>query len=196
MSGPVRRVAALLVAATLLGACSGPTDGPQRDPGSEAGGELLLPTTDEPANLKLPSGEPLELRLPPGLSARLDPTAVEPTLVIVIPDTQLGFDLGSEVPTDPDTATRLVADLVASMASTGKVNLTDVHVTGYASSDGTTEANQQLSERRARWVCTALLTAGLAPNALTCAGQGESTDLDPPGPGPEDRRVEIRARTP
>jgi outer membrane protein OmpA-like peptidoglycan-associated protein len=185
----------------LLAACSSdppPAPAPDRSgqapsstgTGSGDGGIHLAP--GGPVELTLPSGEPLRLTLPPGAAATLDLGGERPELVVTITDEALGFGLGATVPADPAAAARLLSDVVGALDHAGPGALGMVSVTGYASSEGTAESNQVLSEGRAAWVCHALGDAGVPATAITCAGKGEANDLPPLGPGPEDRRVEIR----
>lgn len=144
--------------------------------------------------LHLPAGGPPSLHLPPGATAQLDLNGKTPAMVVTLPDTLLGFQLGSDTPSDPTAATATLGQLVPSLGEHTDIGA-PISVTGYASSEGPAELNQALSERRARWVCTTLIVTGISADKLTCEGRGATSDLPPTGPGPEDRRVEIRLRS-
>lgn len=69
-----------------------------------------------------------------------------------------------------------------------------VQVTGYTDTSGSASYNQQLSERRAQSVASALGEQGVPQSALTVSGQGENDLRVPTPPGvrePQNRRVEI-----
>lgn len=200
LRGPVVAASSLALGLLLAACSSDPPPAPAPDRSGQApsstgigagdGGIHLAP--GGPVELTLPSGEPLRLTLPPGTAATLDLGGERPELVVTITDEALGFGLGATVPTDPAAAARLLSDVVETLEDAGPGMLERVSVTGYASSEGTAESNQVLSEGRAGWVCGALRDAGVPAEAMACAGKGEANDLPPLGPGPEDRRVEIR----
>jgi outer membrane protein OmpA-like peptidoglycan-associated protein len=52
-----------------------------------------------------------------------------------------------------------------------------LRVEGHTDSDGSTQSNQALSERRARWVCDYLEKKGVRPSQLLSAGFGETQPL-------------------
>jgi outer membrane protein OmpA-like peptidoglycan-associated protein len=68
----------------------------------------------------------------------------------------------------------------------------DAVVVGHASTDGPTDFNQSLSERRARAVEDFLVGQGVSAYRLEAYGRGESEPLAGiPGDSPQNRRVEI-----
>ncbi len=69
-----------------------------------------------------------------------------------------------------------------------------VQVTGYTDTSGSPAYNQQLSERRAQSVASALEQDGVPQTALAVSGQGQNDLRVPTPPGvrePQNRRVEI-----
>lgn len=68
----------------------------------------------------------------------------------------------------------------------------DAVIVGHASTDGSTQLNQSLSERRAQAVQNFLIGQGLRASRLQAYGRGESEPLaGVPGESPMNRRVEI-----
>jgi outer membrane protein OmpA-like peptidoglycan-associated protein len=69
-----------------------------------------------------------------------------------------------------------------------------VQVTGYTDTSGSPGYNQQLSERRAQSVASAMEQQGVPQADLTVSGQGQNDLRVPTPPGvrePQNRRVEI-----
>lgn len=69
-----------------------------------------------------------------------------------------------------------------------------VAVTGYADTDGNPAYNQQLSVRRANAVKNALMSSGIAPQAITVTGAGEGgllIDTPDQTKNEKNRRVQI-----
>lgn len=90
---------------------------------------------------------------------------------------------------DGETSTQLVLGGAIQVAGGAGA----VEVVGHASADGSSSAyDTDLSLRRAEKVCAPLVDADLARASLSCRGAGTTEDVEPAGPGPEDRRVEIK----
>lgn len=191
-----------LVVGALAGCSAGPSPAqvPDASPGrvgtgTGPGSPGLHLAPGGPAELRLPSGRPLRLRLPRGATATLDPSGDRPQVVVAVSDAALGFGRGEDVPADPAAADRILGEVMTALRQGSRADIGTVQVTGYASSEGSTMANQALSEARAAWVCRSLVSSGVPADELTCTGRGEGDDRPPRGPGPEDRRVEIRVGT-
>lgn len=78
----------------------------------------------------------------------------------------------------------------------GKCPDLKVEVSGYTDSDGSPEANKQLSERRAQAVADALVAAGIPRNQVSSAGYGEERPVaanDTPKNKALNRRIEFSA---
>jgi outer membrane protein OmpA-like peptidoglycan-associated protein len=78
----------------------------------------------------------------------------------------------------------------------GKCPSLKVEVSGYTDSDGSPEANKQLSERRAQAVADALIAAGIPRNQVSSAGYGEERPVaanDTPKNKALNRRIEFSA---
>jgi OmpA-OmpF porin, OOP family len=93
-----------------------------------------------------------------------------------------------------NSAGQAVIDQV--LADAGKTGLANVHIsaTGHADRAGTEEYNMALSLRRADAVREALLKGGVAADAITVAGRGESEPAVPTADGVKEqanRRVEV-----
>ena len=78
------------------------------------------------------------------------------------------FDTDSTTLSQQATSTVSQAATVAKSMPTAKVT-----VTGYTDTDGSPAYNQQLSVRRANAVKSALVSNGIAPQAITVNGAGE-----------------------
>jgi len=90
-----------------------------------------------------------------------------------------------------DRARQIISEAAA--AST-KVQVTRIEVNGYTDSSGTAPYNQGLSMRRAQAVAAELVAKGVAKNAISIQGYGQTRQLVATGPGvrePQNRRVEI-----
>jgi outer membrane protein OmpA-like peptidoglycan-associated protein len=88
-------------------------------------------------------------------------------------------------------ARQIVAE--AAQAST-HVQTTRIEVNGYTDLSGTAEYNQRLSVRRAQSVKSELVRDGVAADAISIHGYGESNPLVQTAKGvrePQNRRVEI-----
>ncbi len=75
-----------------------------------------------------------------------------------------------------------------------RVQYTQIKVNGYTDTSGTPRYNQRLSIRRAETVAAELVKNGVARNAISIQGFGETHLLVPTGPNvrePQNRRVEI-----
>jgi len=79
------------------------------------------------------------------------------------------FDTNSTALSQQSSMTVTEAATVAKSAPNSRVA-----VTGYTDTDGNTAYNQQLSIRRADAVKTALVSNGIAPQAITVNGAGEA----------------------
>ena len=79
------------------------------------------------------------------------------------------FDTNSTALSQQSSMTVTEAATVAKSAPNSRVA-----VTGYTDTDGNTAYNQQLSIRRADAVKTALVRNGVAPQAITVNGSGET----------------------
>jgi outer membrane protein OmpA-like peptidoglycan-associated protein len=78
-----------------------------------------------------------------------------------------------------------------------KVQYTRIEVNGYTDTTGTRQYNQGLSVRRAQAVAAELVKNGVARNAISIQGFGDTKLLVPTGPNvrePQNRRVEIIIR--
>lgn len=78
----------------------------------------------------------------------------------------------------------------------GKCPGLKVEVSGYTDSDGSPEANKQLSERRAQAVADAIVAAGIARTQITATGYGEEWPVaanDTPKNKALNRRIEFSA---
>ncbi|ESY68944.1 OmpA family protein [Mesorhizobium opportunistum] len=78
----------------------------------------------------------------------------------------------------------------------GKCPGLKVEVSGYTDSDGSPEANKQLSERRAQAVADAIVAAGIARTQITATGYGEERPVaanDTPKNKALNRRIEFSA---
>lgn len=74
-----------------------------------------------------------------------------------------------------------------------KVQVTRIEVSGYTDTSGTAAHNMALSIRRAQAVAAELVKNGVARNAITAQGFGDTRLLVPTGPGvrePQNRRVD------
>ena len=78
------------------------------------------------------------------------------------------FDTDSSTLSQQATSTVSQAATVAKSMPTAKVT-----VTGYTDTEGSPAYNQQLSVRRANAVKSALVSNGIAPQAITVSGAGE-----------------------
>lgn len=90
-----------------------------------------------------------------------------------------------------DRARQIIGE--AAQAST-RVQTTRIEVNGYTDKSGTASYNQRLSVRRAQAVAAELVRDGVARNAISIQGFGESNPLVPTADGvrePQNRRVEI-----
>ncbi|HYZ61908.1 MAG TPA: OmpA family protein [Acetobacteraceae bacterium] len=93
-----------------------------------------------------------------------------------------------------DRARQVIAE--AAQAST-RVQVTRIEVNGYTDRSGTAQYNQGLSLRRAQAVAAELVRLGVAREAITIQGFGETRPLVPTPDGvrePQNRRVEIILR--
>lgn len=88
----------------------------------------------------------------------------------------------------------LRSDLTALAASMNRYPNTTINVIGHADNTGTAAYNQDLSQRRAQSVSSALINAGVAPSRIRSIGRGETapiaSNLTPEGRA-QNRRVEI-----
>ena len=78
----------------------------------------------------------------------------------------------------------------------GKCPSLKVEVSGYTDSDGSPEANKQLSERRAQAVADAIVAAGIPRTQITATGYGEERPVaanDTPKNKALNRRIEFSA---
>lgn len=81
--------------------------------------------------------------------------------------------------------------------NSSKVQYTRIEVNGYTDTSGTKQYNQGLSVRRAQAVAAELVKNGVARNAISIQGFGDTKLLVPTGPNtrePQNRRVEIIIR--
>lgn len=102
-------------------------------------------------------------------------------------DNALLFDLGQAT-----LRSGVQADLRDLAASLRNYPGHDAVIVGHASTDGSTQLNQNLSDQRAQAVRNFLVGQGLASARLQAYGVGESEPLaGVPGTSPENRRVEI-----
>lgn len=187
---------ALASACTACGSSSRPAPATAVDGGRQrmpTGAATLAPLPRGTTTLSLPTGPPIALDLPDGATALVDHTGERPEIVVSIPTATLGFSLGQTIPLDPAGATDRLDGLIAALEASGRLDLAHLEVTGFASAEGDPQRNQALSEGRAQWVCDALRHRR-ADLTIACTGAGTAADVDPPGPGPEDRRVELRAQ--
>lgn len=192
------------MAASALAACGGPgvvDDGrpaPTTVPaprlvaampvggGDSSSAPTSAPSISVPTTL-LPPG----IRLPEGVAVA---RAGVDELLITIPEQVLAFGLDSDHPVDQPAAQRVLRAIAAAVGDLRPG--TKIEVSGHASADGpTADYDLTLSAARAAWVCARLGELGLEPSRLECRGAGREQDLAPAGPGPEDRRVEIRVHT-
>ena len=68
----------------------------------------------------------------------------------------------------------------------------NAHFVGHASSEGSKQHNQQLSELRAKAICDYLIKKGIAEDRLTYEGKGNSQPLESNKKASStDRRVEL-----
>lgn len=161
---------------------------PRFRPGSET--TLDLPQ-GEPRSIQLADGSSMKIVLPPDATIEQPPSTPDTTtLDITLSETSLGFPVGKATPTDEQQAVAQVQHLVAS-ARESSHEIISITVRAWASTEGDTESNNKLSTTRANWMCQTLEVIGVDPHIMTCSGEGEH-DIDPPGPGPEDRRVELQ----
>jgi len=113
------------------------------------------------------------------------PAGVEPNKYVVLFD----FDKSNI-----NAAGKAVIDQL--LADAGKAGLTNVHIsaTGHTDRAGTEAYNMALSLRRADAVREALINGGVAADAITVAGRGESEPAVPTADGVKEqanRRVEV-----
>ncbi len=102
-------------------------------------------------------------------------------------DNDLLFDLGQAT-----LRSGVQADLRDLAASLRTYSDHDAVIVGHASTDGPTDFNQSLSERRARAVSDFLIAQGVRASSLDAYGRGEMEPLAGiPGESPLNRRVEI-----
>ena len=102
-------------------------------------------------------------------------------------DNALLFDLGQAT-----LRSGVRADLTDLASSLRNYPGHDAVIVGHASTDGPTDFNQNLSERRARAVADFLVGQGVASARIESYGRGELEPLAGiPGVSPENRRVEI-----
>ena len=102
-------------------------------------------------------------------------------------DNDLLFDLG-----EASLRPGVQADLRDLASSLRNYPGHDAVVVGHASTDGSDQLNQSLSERRARAVESFLVGQGLAASRIQAYGVGEDEPLaGVPGESPQNRRVEI-----
>jgi outer membrane protein OmpA-like peptidoglycan-associated protein len=175
----------LVLSAPLLTGCSTTTSA-EPDAGSP-----VPSATGGPFDLE--SGTGSGFVLPAGSSLRFKLADGHRHAVIVLGTDALGFDLDKAIPSDPEKARTLLNSVLQHTGPEFDFRLgRTVAVTGYASPEGNVDRNLDLSRRRADWVCGELQELGAS--TLTCAGRG-ADDVAPPGPGPEDRRVEIVLRS-
>ncbi|MER9345445.1 OmpA family protein [Mesorhizobium sp. M0239] len=81
----------------------------------------------------------------------------------------------------------------------GKCPSLKVEISGYTDSDGSPDANKQLSERRAHAVADALIAEGIPRNQVSAAGYGEERPVaanDTPKNKALNRRIEFSATKP
>lgn len=93
-----------------------------------------------------------------------------------------------------ERARQIIAEAAAASA---RVQLTRIEVTGHTDAAGTPAYNLALSLRRADAVKAELVRDGVAENAISVQGLGETHPLVPTAPGarePQNRRVEIILR--
>ncbi len=93
-----------------------------------------------------------------------------------------------------ERARQIIAEAAAASA---RVQLTRIEVKGYTDAAGTAAYNNALSLRRAQAVRTELVRDGVAENAISVQGLGETHPLVPTAAGvrePQNRRVEIILR--
>ena len=102
-------------------------------------------------------------------------------------DNELLFDRGRS-----ELRSGVRADLRDLAMSLNRYPDYDVTILGHASTDGSTQLNQNLSDARARAVRSFLVDQGVAGARLVAEGRGESQPLDGiDGESPLNRRVEI-----
>lgn len=129
-------------------------------------------------------------RLPPGAAIKFMLEGRTHVAVVTVELDALGFGLDRATPVDEAAAVTLLRGALTAAGRTYELRVArSVEVFGYASAEGTPQHNLELSQRRADWVCGEIAQLGAAH--LTCKGRGVN-DVPPSGPGPEDRRVEIR----
>ncbi len=93
-----------------------------------------------------------------------------------------------------DRARQVVAEAAR---ATSRVQVTRIEVAGHTDASGTPRHNQELSIRRAQTVASELVRLGVARQAITVQGFGESRPLVQTADGvrePQNRRVEIVLR--
>jgi outer membrane protein OmpA-like peptidoglycan-associated protein len=129
-----------------------------------AGGTLsLLP---EPASGAAASGLPAVAAVPVATAA----TSTDWSQPVVVRDSDLLFMKNTATFSDPATAQKVLAALVAAIEQNGQV----ITVTGTASKDQATSnaSDLTLSEQRADAVKQALVALGVSPSLLKTAGVG------------------------
>jgi len=116
-----------------------------------------------------------------------DPETGETAGIALRFDNALLFDLNSA-----NLRPGVRADLADLASSLRTYENHDAVIVGHASTDGSTQHNQDLSERRANAVRDYLVSLGVPSYRLQAFGRGESEPLPGiAGTSPENRRVEI-----
>lgn len=125
----------------------------------------------------------------------LDATVGSRGVVVNLPDVLFEFGRANLTP----DARRKVADIASVLNSQG-VAWRNVAIEGHTDSVGSDQANQRLSEQRARSVADGLSSRGVAPQRISVQGFGESYPVAPntygngadnPAGRARNRRVEI-----
>jgi outer membrane protein OmpA-like peptidoglycan-associated protein len=93
-----------------------------------------------------------------------------------------------------DLTTRARQIVAEAASASAHVETTRIEVNGYTDMSGSTDYNRRLSVRRGESVEAELVRDGVARDAITVTGYGESNPLVPTAKGvrePQNRRVEI-----
>ena len=165
-----RATAALLAAALALGACGSGTGSGEDQPattesgGGDASSDLAIGGSDAASQVDREVSETL---------SELDAESRDGNTVVTLPESVL-FAFG-EHELLPE-ATQVLDDLVRVI---DHVESAPVQVNGHTDSVGSTAANQQLSDRRARSVADHLIAAGVEAGRIHPRGFGEAQPIAP-----------------
>jgi outer membrane protein OmpA-like peptidoglycan-associated protein len=196
----VRNVAAVLVTALLLSGCAGPSLLLLPDEGGDQGAVAVLESRGKAQESVIRRGNTrTSLRAARPSTRLINParlSAAERALLANLPPAAKTFPLFFEEGTAIFTAESQLA-LTELRAEVARRPGAEVEVTGHTDREGSEDANDELSQRRAELIVGILAGEGIPRELMTAVGRGERQPRVPTPDGvaePANRRVEVTIR--